>query len=134
MHYYKFNISDFRAGTHAMSELARWVYRDMLDIYYDTECPLPLDTEALFEAMGAESAERKAVIARVLKSKFTKTAKGYEHEVCAAVIADYHANAARAKVNGKRGGRPKKPAMRSAFDAILPLDRITQNNPAGYFS
>ena len=123
MHYYKFNISDFRAGTHAMSELARWVYRDMLDIYYDTEKPLPLDNETLFDAMGAETDERKAVIERILRSKFTKTTKGYEHEICAAVIADYHANADRAKKNGKLGGRPKKPAMRSDYDAILPPDR-----------
>jgi uncharacterized protein YdaU (DUF1376 family) len=123
VHYYKFNISDFRAGTHAMSELARWVYRDMLDIYYDTEKPLPLDPESLFDAMGAETEDRKAVIERILRAKFTKTENGYVHAICDAVIADYHANAARAKANGKRGGRPKKAAMRSAYDAILPSDR-----------
>ena len=107
MHYYKFNISDFRAGTYAMSELARWVYRDMLDIYYDTERPLPLD-EALFEAMGVESAERKAVIERVLKSKFVRTEAGWEHPKCAEVISDYKANAAKAAANGRLGGRPRK--------------------------
>lgn len=123
MHYYKFNISDFRAGTHAMSELARWVYRDMLDVYYDTEQPLPADHEAIFDAMGADSQERRAIIERILRTKFRLTGRGYEHEICESVIAEYHANAGRAKANGKLGGRPKKAALRSQYDANLPPDR-----------
>lgn len=94
-----------------MSELSRWVYRDMLDIYYDTERPLPLDAEALFEIMGVESPERKSVIEKILRSKFVRTEAGWEHPKCAEIIADYKANANRAVVNGKRGGRPRKATL-----------------------
>ncbi|MGZ4872761.1 MAG: YdaU family protein, partial [Candidatus Angelobacter sp.] len=108
MNYYPFHIGDFRSGTVNMSRQARWIYRDMLDVYYDTEQPLSLDIEELCDQLGAESDEERRIVERLLRFKFVKTDDGYRHAICDQVIAEYHVKADTAKTNGKKGGRPKK--------------------------
>lgn len=106
MNYYPFHIGDFRSGTANMSRLQRAIYRDLLDICYDTEKPLPLDMEELHDAVGANTAEEQEIVARLLRFKFIKQEDGYHHEICEKVIAEYHAKAEVAKANGAKGGRP----------------------------
>lgn len=108
MNYYPFHIGDFRSGTANMSRLQRAIYRDLLDIYYDTEKPLPLDLEEVFESVGASSDEERRIVERLLRFKFDKQDDGYHHEICEKVIGEYHAKAETAKSNGKLGGRPPK--------------------------
>lgn len=108
MNYYPFHIGDFRSGTVNMSRQARWIYRDLLDIYYDTEKPLALDLDVLCDQVGAESDEERRIVERLLRFKFTKADDGYRHAICDQVITDYHTKAETAKTNGKKGGRPKK--------------------------
>ncbi|UOD28761.1 DUF1376 domain-containing protein [Massilia violaceinigra] len=108
MNYYPFHIGDFRSGTANMSRLQRAIYRDLLDICYDTEQPLPLDMEELHYAVGAQSDEERRIVEHLLRFKFIKRDDGYHHEVCEKVIAEYHAKADIAKANGKLGGRPPK--------------------------
>jgi uncharacterized protein YdaU (DUF1376 family) len=108
VHYYQYNIKEFRSGTVNMSRQARWIYRDMLDVYYDTEKPLPLDLDTLCEVIGVESVEERAIVQRLLRFKFVRTEEGYRHTRCDEEIAAYHVKADIAKANGKRGGRPKQ--------------------------
>jgi uncharacterized protein YdaU (DUF1376 family) len=108
MNYYPFHIGDFRSGTVNMSRQARWIYRDMLDFYYDAEKPLPLDIDVLCHEIGIESEEETKIVERLLRFKFVKTDDGYRNEVCDRVITDYHQKAEQAKANGRLGGRPKK--------------------------
>lgn len=91
-----------------MSRQSRWIYRDMLDVYYDTEAPLSLDLDVLCDAIGVESDDERKMVERLLRFKFEKTESGYQHAICEAVITDYHQKAETAKANGKLGGRPKK--------------------------
>lgn len=107
MNYYPFHIGDFRSGTVNMSRQSRWIYRDMLDVYYDTEKPLALDLDALCDGLGVELADERSIVERLLRFKFTKTEDGYHHEICDRVIAEYRAKAETAKTNGAKGGRPK---------------------------
>lgn len=108
MNYYPFHIGDFRSGTVHMSRLARWIYRDMMDVYYDSEKPLTLDFEALCDQIGVESAEERAVVQKLLRFKFVQTEDGYRHDICDAVIVEYRHKAETARENGKAGGRPRK--------------------------
>ncbi|SDF80780.1 MULTISPECIES: YdaU family protein [unclassified Duganella] len=101
MNYYPFHIGDFRSGTVHMSRLARWIYRDMMDVYYDSEKPLTLDFEALCDQIGVESAEERTVVQKLLRFKFAQTEDGYRHDICDAVIAEYRVKAETAKSNGK---------------------------------
>lgn len=91
-----------------MSRQSRWIYRDMLDVYYDSESPLPLDLDVLCAEIGVESDDERKIVERLLRFKFIATDEGYRHERCDAEIATYHAKADIAKKNGKLGGRPRK--------------------------
>lgn len=91
-----------------MSRLERWIYRDLLDIYYDTEKPLPLDLDAVCYAVGASDDVERQAVERLLRFKFELTDSGYTHERCDSEIAAYHLKAETARENGKNGGRPPK--------------------------
>ncbi len=91
-----------------MSRQSRWIYRDMMDVYYDTEKPLPGDLDVLCDMIGVETDEERRIVERLLRFKFTKTEDGYRHERCETEIAAYHHKAAQARANGKGGGRPRK--------------------------
>lgn len=109
MNYYPYHIGDFRAGTVNMTRLERWIYGDMMDMYYDTEKPLPLDLTALCDGIGVRQQEEKDIVSYLLRIKFQKTEQGYQNERADREIRAYHDKADIAKENGKRGGRPKKP-------------------------
>lgn len=116
MNYYQFHIGDFRSGTVNMSRKARWIYRDMLDAYYDTERPLPADMDILCDMLGVEDEEERKIVERHLRFKFEASEDGYVHPVCESVIAEYRAKADVARANGKRGGRPRNnPEKPSGF-------------------
>ena len=108
MHQYPHHIGDFRGGTVNMTRLERWIYRDLIEVYYDKEQPLPLDLVALCRDIGVRTEDEKAVVVSVLDYKFTKTDAGYVHDVCERVIEEYRAKADTARENGKKGGRPRK--------------------------
>lgn len=131
MNYYPFHIGDFRSGTVNMSRHARWIYRDMLDIYYDREEPLSLDLDVLCEQIGAESEDERRIVERHLRFKFTKTESGYRHAICDQVITDYHVKAETAKTNGKKGGRPKKAVATDDKPSGFPSgsDPLATGNP-----
>jgi uncharacterized protein YdaU (DUF1376 family) len=108
VNYYPHHIGDFNAGTVRLSQLERWIYRDMIEVYYDTEQPLPADLNAVCKKIGARGDEQRAIVQELLDDKFTLKDDGYHHARCDAEIAEYHAKADVARENGKKGGRPKK--------------------------
>lgn len=91
-----------------MSRLERWLYRDLIDVYYDKEKPLPLSLDDVCFDVGADSEEERTAVAKLLRFKFVKTEHGYVHERCEAEIAAYRLKAETAQSNGKKGGRPRK--------------------------
>ena len=80
MHHYPFHIGDYRSGCIHLSQLERWVYRDLLDICYDTEQPLPLDHAVLFRLAGARTEEHQHAVLTVLSDKFVRTEIGYVND------------------------------------------------------
>lgn len=111
-----------------MNRQTRWIYRDMIDVYYDTEKYLSLDIEQLCDQIGVESDEEIRIVEKLLRFKFEKTENGYSHSICDKVIADYHSKSAIAKANGKLGGRPKKPI---GFQSGSDQDAICKQDNTG---
>jgi uncharacterized protein YdaU (DUF1376 family) len=122
MHYYKFNIPDWNLGTNHLSLIEEAIYFRLLNHYYDTETPIPLETQSVFRRlrMGNES----DIAASILQEFFVKTEKGYVHGRCEKILKEYKKNNRKNAENGAKGGRPRKDA---AFSE-------TQEKPTGLFS
>jgi hypothetical protein len=56
MNFYPHHIGDFNSGTLHMERLERWIYRDMLEKYYDQEKPLPADIDKVCRLIGIRAA------------------------------------------------------------------------------
>lgn len=128
MHYFKHHIGDFRAGTSNMTRQERWIYRDMLDVYYDKEKPLPIEIQDISDEIGATEEEAKTV-AKILRLKFNQTETGWVHERCEIELASYRANADKARDNGKKGGRPKKNNPAGSYPVASGMQDGTQKEP-----
>lgn len=125
MHYYQFHIGDYRAGTIHLTQLERWVYRDLLDCLYDTEDDLPLDIDQVCMMVGARSEEHKEAVRIVLSQKFIKTEDGYTNERFIQELSKYRSKARRAiDANKKRWGLDNDLKSDLKSDA----DQIPTNN------
>lgn len=104
MHYYQFNIGDYLKHTLHLTADEDLCYRRLLDLYYDTEQPIPTDIPSVSRRirMGSD------VVESVLREFFEITDEGYKNHRCDAEIEAYHAYIDKQRANGKRGGRPKK--------------------------
>jgi uncharacterized protein YdaU (DUF1376 family) len=73
----------------------------MLDMYYDTEQPLPLDVKVLSRKLLARSPEESQAVTQLLEEFFTETAQGWYHERCEQEIAEYHTSVTAKSAAGK---------------------------------
>lgn len=92
MRSYLHHIGDFDRATRHLSRIERSVYRDLLDLYYDTESPLALDIPTLCRRIIARSNEESTAVEQVLNEFFNKTPEGWWHSRCEAEIDSYKKN------------------------------------------
>lgn len=104
MHYFKFNNPDWHLSTGHLSAEEEGIYLRLIRHYYDTEKPIPLETESVFRRLRLSDLSAKAL--SILQEFFVETDKGFTHIYCNKIIAEYHKKAKTNKVNGKNGGRP----------------------------
>ena len=123
MHYYKFNIADYRKDTGHLSTIEHGIFRQLIDWYYLDEQPISLETQVVSRRLRLGS-DDLIFLENVLSDFFQKTAKGYVHKRIEFEIREYHEQAEKNKANGKRGGRPKK-----TQSVISGLPDESQNNP-----
>ena len=75
MHYYQFNIGDYKSHTEHLSEMEDLTYRRLLDWYYLHESPIPLDLTETARQIRMRS--HSDCIASVLQEYFERTADGW---------------------------------------------------------
>ena len=92
MNYYPHHIGDFNNATRHLTRVERMLYRDSIELYYDTESELTLDFDKLSRKLLANTNEEKAALKVVLDDFFIKTDIGYFHERCDYEINKYHSN------------------------------------------
>lgn len=89
MNYYPHHIGDFNSATRHLTRVERSIYRDLIDIYYDTEAALPADMDRLCRLAIARSDEERTAVAQVLQEFFVQTDAGWTHDRCEREIAKY---------------------------------------------
>ena len=77
MHYYQFNIGDYKSHTEHLSEMEDLTYRRLLDWYYLHESPIPLDELEVARQIRMRS--HSDCIAVVLREYFERTDDGWIH-------------------------------------------------------
>ena len=87
MNYYNRHIGDYARDTSHLSFAEDGASNRMLDYYYATEAPLPLDRAILYRRVRARSKAERGMIDRLLTEFFTETADGWRKGRCDEEIA-----------------------------------------------
>jgi uncharacterized protein YdaU (DUF1376 family) len=102
--WYKFHLGDYITHTTHLSDAEDLAYRRLLDLYYMSEAPIPLNTELVARKIRLDL----DITESVLGEFFERTENGYFNHRCHVEVAKYQAQCATNQRLGKQGGRPKK--------------------------
>ena len=108
MHYYSFNIADYKKDTAHLKPMEHYIYRSLIDLYYLDETPIPLKTHSVMRWLSLETPDHEKMLLDVLNDFFEEREDGFYHRRIDDEIGKYHANAEKNRENGKKGGRPPK--------------------------
>lgn len=130
MNFYKRYPADYANDTRHLSFVEHGAYTLMLDLYYATEEPLPADPEELYRKLCAKTKKERDAINIVLRDFFTKEARANQHAGRSIAthrrvegeIKKYKDSVKLGKINGLKGGRPKRQNNHT------PFQNETQNN------
>ena len=129
MHYYSFNIADYKKDTEHLMPIEHYIYRALIDRYYLDEKPIPLKTQSVMRRLSLVVGEHETMLENVLNDFFHKCDDGYRHKRIDAELAKYQSNAEKNRLNGAKGGRPRKNKPRLTQSVIDGNPVATQINP-----
>lgn len=129
MHYYQHNIGDFDKSTRHLTRVERSVYRDLIELYYDTEFQLTLDMAKLCRRIIANSNEEVTAVEQVLNEFFTKTEIGWFHDRCEEEISRYHAHISQRSQAGKKSAAARQEKRQRALKSRSTKDEQACNEP-----
>lgn len=89
MNHYPHHIGDFNNATRHLTFVERALYRELLDLYYDTEAPLPRDFDRLARRVLAVSDELRQALQVLLDEFFVLSEEGWRNARCDIEIAAY---------------------------------------------
>jgi len=126
MHYYQFNIGDYRRDTNHLSLLEHGIYRSLIDSYYLNEKPLCEEHADLMRTHCVRTEDEKIAFQNVLKDFFFLTKKGYIHKKCDEQIKKYNDKSEKARLSAKSRWDAK--AMRTHSEGNANHKPITNNH------
>jgi uncharacterized protein YdaU (DUF1376 family) len=129
MHYYQFNIGDYKSHTEHLSEMEDLTYRRLLDWYYLHEAPIPLDQAETARQIRMRS--HSDCIAVVLQEYFERTENGWIHHRADREIAKTGEKSAKAAASAKarwnKGSNANALPTQSESNATHNTEHITQD-------
>jgi uncharacterized phage protein (TIGR02220 family) len=126
MHYYQFNVADYRKDTSHLTPIEHYIYRFLIDWYYLDETPIPAETQQVLRrlSLGSDSIQN---LQNVLNDFFIKGENGYSQKRIDEEIDAYHNRADTSRENGRLGGRPKKTQQVILGNLEKPKQKATNN-------
>ena len=101
MNHYPHHIGDFNNATRHLTRVERSLYRDMIELYYDTELPLNVDPAKIARRVLATSEEDRDALKLVLEEFFVLQDDGWHNTRCDDEIAKYQGQIEQASRAGK---------------------------------
>lgn len=108
MHSYQHNIKTFNNATRHLTPVQRMFYRELIELYYDTEKPLSNDLDGLCWKVMASTDEEKEAVELVLKGFFVLTGKVWTHDYCDEVIEKFQSNQSAQARAGRASGEVRR--------------------------
>lgn len=102
MHYYQFNIADYRKSTQYLSFLEHAIYRSLLDSYYLDESPLCGDLAKLMRLHGVRTNDEKEAFNLVIEDFFVLKDGLFHHEKCDQVLAKIYEKSEKARASAMK--------------------------------
>lgn len=127
MNHYPHHIGDFNNATRHLTRVERSLYRDMLDLYYDTEQPLNGDTNKLARRLLASSEEEQAAMLVVLDEFFDLKESGWHNARCDAEIAKYRGQIEQASKAGRASAAKRSEKKATQENGRSNLDEHKSN-------
>lgn len=130
MHYYTHHIGDYKRDTAHLSLMEHGIYRQLIDLYYLTECPLNANALRL---IGCRTEDEKKAAMIILDEFFEKTEHGYVQKRCESEINRLYEKSSKARESAKARWNKESDAknMRTHSegnaDAMLPINPLTHN-------
>ena len=78
MHYYQFNIGDYRRDTTHLTPIEHYIYRELIDWQYLDEVPISQSLDKILRKLKLTKLEENSLV-NVLDEFFEKTEEGYVH-------------------------------------------------------
>lgn len=116
MHYYQHNIGDFDKATRHLTRIERSIYRDLIELYYDTEMQLNADIKHLCRKILAQSNEEVTAVEQVLNEFFTLTPDGWYHDRCEEELEKYQSAKTQKSEAGKRSAAARQEKRQRALN------------------
>jgi len=101
VHFYQFNISDYRKRTLHLSLTEHAIYRALIDTYYLEESPLCADEAQLMRSHCVRTKDEKEAFRQVLSDFFILGENGYHHEKCDQELAKIYEKSEKARASAK---------------------------------
>jgi uncharacterized protein YdaU (DUF1376 family) len=95
MKFYPFHIGDYTRRTGHLTPLEDICYRRLLDLYYMTESPIPLDVDKVARLINMR--DHSEIVNDIVCEFFTKSDAGYVNETCEEEMQKYNEKASRAR-------------------------------------
>lgn len=132
MHYYSFNVADYRKDASYLKPVEHYIYRWLIDEYYLQEKPIENDTARLMRKMVLPC-ENESDLEFVLNEFFVLKNKHWHHMRIDSEIGKYQEKSEKAKASanarwGKLSCKGNAIAMRSHSDGNANHKPITNNH------
>lgn len=102
MNYYQHHIGDFNNATRYLTLVERALYRDLIEMYYDTEKAIDASNfDRLARRLMCSTNDEKTALKFVLSEFFDLVDNTYVQSRCEREIADYHAKKEQQSKAGK---------------------------------
>jgi len=128
MHYYQFNIGDYRRDTAHLSHLEHGIYRSLIDTYMLEESPLSGDMKELERKHLIRTANEKKALRNVLKDFFKFENSMFLHSRCDEDIISYRDKSLKASKSAKKRWEKDAKAMRTHSEGNANHKPLTNNH------
>lgn len=125
MYHYQHHIGDFNNATRHLTRLERSIYRDLIELYYDTESQLPDDLPWICRRILANDCSTD--VERMLNEFFTKTQRGWYHGRCEHEIEKYRSSSSQKSSAGRASAAKRAAKSQQALNGRSTNDEHALN-------